>query len=247
MQHACYGHSSLQEHFAPKSEKSLMLRTHCQTSGWSLTAQDVYNNVGRTCLEALAAVDGHTQSLHTNAFDEALALPTDFSARIARNTQIILQTEAHLTDSIDPWGGSFYMERLTHDLSERARQHIREVENLGGMAKALEQGLPQRRIETAATETQARLDTGARPLIGVNLFSPEDDPAPSVLKIDNAAVRHKQIERLKTLKSMRSEDQVREKLDALTQGAATGEGNLLALCLDAATRLCYGRRDVRSP
>src|SRR5690606_3063297 len=175
--------------FDPQSEKSLPLRTHSQTSGWSLTAQDVFNNVARTCVEAMAATQGHTQSLHTNALDEALALPTDFSARIARNTQILLQQESGTTRVIDPWGGSYYVERLTHDLAERAWEHIQEVEAAGGMAKAIEAGLPKLRIEEAAARTQARIDSGRQPVIGVNKYRPDADEPIEVLKVDNSAVR----------------------------------------------------------
>nr|WP_241095033.1 methylmalonyl-CoA mutase [Marinicauda algicola] len=224
----------MKERFAPKSDKSLSLRTHCQTSGWSLTAQDVYNNVARTAVEAMAAVDGHTQSLHTNSLDEALALPTDFSARIARNTQLVLESEAHLTDAIDPWGGSFYVERLTHDLAVKALKHIEEIDSLGGMAKAIEDGTPKLRIEEAAARTQARIDSGTQTIVGVNKFrltEPEDVP---VLKVDNARVRREQLEKLETLKANREPERVEQALDALTRCAETSEGNLLALAVDAA-------------
>lgn len=214
--------------------KSLMLRTHCQTSGWSLAAADPYNNVARTCIEALAAVCGHTQSLHTNAFDEALALPTDFSARIARNTQLYLQQEAGLTRTIDPWGGSHYVEWLTDALARRAWTLIEEIEQMGGMAKAIEQGLPKRRIEEAATRTQARIDAGVQPLVGVNCFQVRDEPDLDVLKIDNRAVREAQLARLAQLRSQRDEAEVQRHLAALTRSAETGEGNLLALSVEAA-------------
>src|SRR5678816_1678324 len=176
--------------FEPKNPRSLSLRTHCQTSGWSLTAQDVFNNVVRTCIEAMAATQGHTQSLHTNALDEALALPSDFSARIARNTQLMLQQESGTTQVIDPWGGSFYVERLTAELARKAWGHIQEVEELGGMAKAIEAGIPKLRIEEAAAKTQARIDSGAQAVIGVNAYRPDDERAIDVLKVDNSAVRH---------------------------------------------------------
>jgi methylmalonyl-CoA mutase len=219
--------------FKPKSEKSLPLRTHCQTSGWSLTAQDVFNNVSRTCIEAMAATQGHTQSLHTNALDEALALPTDFSARIARNTQLLLQQESGTTRIIDPWGGSYYVERLTADLAARAWAHIEEVEAMGGMAKAIEKGLPKLRIEEAAAKTQARIDSGQQAVIGVNRFKPVDERPIDVLKVDNATVRAQQIEKLRRLRAERDEADTQAKLAALTAGAKTG-GNLLALSIDAA-------------
>jgi methylmalonyl-CoA mutase len=219
--------------FDPKSEKSLPLRTHSQTSGWSLTAQDVFNNAIRTQIEAMAATQGHTQSLHTNALDEALALPTDFSARIARNTQLFLQQESGTTRIIDPWGGSFYVERLTADLAKRAMAHLDEVEKLGGMAKAIEAGIPKLRIEEAAARTQARIDGGRQAVIGINRFKPENDPPIDVLKVDNSAVRQSQIEKLKRLRAERDEADVQTRLDALTQGAL-GNGNLLALAIDAA-------------
>ncbi|WP_371398058.1 methylmalonyl-CoA mutase [Fretibacter rubidus] len=217
-----------------KNPKSTMLRTHCQTSGWSLTAQDVFNNVGRTHIEAMAAVDGHTQSLHTNSLDEAIALPTDFSARIARNTQVFLQTEGAHTAQIDPWGGSFYVEKLTHDLSARALAHMDEVEGLGGMAAAIEAGIPKMRIEESAAKIQARIDSGAQTVVGVNKYlSDEKDDIP-ILKVDNAAVRAGQIARLKQLKADRDPDAVAACLDALTDAAGSGKGNLLTLAIDAA-------------
>ncbi len=221
------------EHFAPQSDKSLMLRTHCQTSGWSLAAADVFNNVARTAVEAMAAVDGGTQSLHTNSLDEALALPSAFAARIARNTQLLLHTEAHMADTIDPWGGSFYVERLTADLAARARAHIADVEAAGGMARAIDERLPQQRIEEAAARTQARIDSGRQPIIGVNVFQPDTDDDVPVLKVDNAEVRAAQIARLKRLRAERDDAAVEAALTALTNGAA-GDGNLLALCVDAA-------------
>jgi methylmalonyl-CoA mutase len=213
--------------------KSLSLRTHCQTSGWSLAAQDVFNNVPRTMVEAMAAAGGQTQSLHTNALDEALALPTDFSARIARNTQLLLQQETGLTRVIDPWGGSWYVERLTHELAERARAHMAEIETLGGMARAIEAGIPKLRIEESAARTQARIDTGQQTVVGVNAFlsdSPDDIP---MLKVDNAAVLSAQIEKLKRLRSERNEDATRAALSALTDGAR-GSGNLMELSVRAA-------------
>ncbi len=225
--------AKLVQDFNPKSEKSLPLRTHCQTSGWSLTAQDVFNNVSRTCVEAMAATQGHTQSLHTNALDEALALPTDFSARIARNTQLVLQMESGTTKIIDPWGGSFYVERLTADLAEKAWGHIQEVEALGGMAKAIEKGLPKLRIEEAAAKTQARIDSGRQTVIGVNKYKPTDERPIDVLKVDNANVRAQQIAKLKRLRAERDEVLTQQALVALEQGAR-GNGNLLALSIDAA-------------
>ena len=224
----------LVKQFDPKSDKSLSLRTHSQTSGWSLTAQDVYNNVVRTCLEAMASANGQTQSLHTNALDEALALPTDFSARIARNTQIFLQQEAGTCSTIDMWGGSYYVERLTHDLAKRAMTHIDEVEKMGGMAKAIEEGLPKLRIEEAAAKTQARIDSGVQTVVGVNKFrldEPEDVP---VLKVDNANVRRMQLDKLADLKKNRDQTAVDQALHAITKSVETGEGNLLALGVAAA-------------
>ncbi|MEZ4430710.1 MAG: methylmalonyl-CoA mutase [Nannocystaceae bacterium] len=220
--------------FSPKSPKSSMLRTHCQTSGWSLAAQDPYNNVARTCLEALAAVCGGTQSLHTNAFDEALALPTDHSARIARNTQVYLQDEAGLTRVVDPWGGSRLVERLTHDLSERAWSLIDEVEQLGGMARAIERGVPKLRIEEAAARTQARIDSGAQTIVGVNALRPAREEPVEVLVVDNTAVREAQLARLTKLRAERDADAVAGALAALTRVAETGEGNLLERSVAAA-------------
>jgi methylmalonyl-CoA mutase len=219
--------------FNPASEKSLPLRTHSQTSGWSLTAQDVFNNVVRTQIEAMAATQGHTQSLHTNALDEALALPTDFSARIARNTQLFLQQESGTTRIIDPWGGSYYVERLTAELAQKAWDHIQEVEALGGMAKAIEAGIPKLRIEEAAAKTQARIDSGTQSVIGVNKYRPTDERAIDVLKVDNSAVRAQQLDKLRRLRAERDEAAVTAALDALTEGAR-GQANLLALAVEAA-------------
>jgi methylmalonyl-CoA mutase len=226
--------AKLIKQFDPKSPKSLALRTHCQTSGWSLTAQDVYNNVVRTCIEAMAATQGHTQSLHTNSLDEAIALPTDFSARIARNTQLYLQLESGTTRVIDPWGGSYYVERLTHELALRAWEHIKEVEELGGMTKAIEAGLPKLRIEEAAARTQARIDSGQQTIVGINKYRLEKEDHLEVLKVDNTAVREAQIARLRELRAERDEAALRPKLEALTKSAETGEGNLLELAIDAA-------------
>jgi methylmalonyl-CoA mutase len=220
--------------FNPKETKSMALRTHCQTSGWSLTAQDPFNNVARTCIEALAAVCGHTQSLHTNALDEALALPTDFSARIARNTQLYLQHETGVCRSVDPWGGSYYVERLTHDLGQRAWELIEEVEKLGGMAKAIEAGLPKMRIEEAATRTQARIDSGRQTIVGVNKYPPEREEKLQILKVDNTGVRAAQLRRLEALRKGRDESKLNAALAALTKSAESKEGNLLALAIDAA-------------
>ena len=226
--------------FAPKNPKSMSLRTHSQTSGWSLTAQDVYNNVIRTCIEAMASTQGHTQSLHTNALDEAIALPTDFSARIARNTQLFLQQESGTCRVIDPWGGSAYVERLTHDLARRAWAHIEEVESAGGMAKAIEAGIPKMRIEEAAARTQARIDAGRQPVIGVNKYQVEGDEPIEVLKVDNASVRASQLDKLRRLKEERNEEATQAALERLTnaavdtRGSAGGGANLLALAIDAA-------------
>ena len=225
--------AKLVKDFGAQSEKSLPLRTHCQTSGWSLTAQDVFNNVPRTMIEAMAATQGHTQSLHTNALDEALALPTDFSARIARNTQILLQQESGTSRIIDPWGGSYYVERLTAELATKAWGHIQEVEALGGMAKAIEAGIPKLRIEEAAAKTQARIDGGLQAIIGVNMFKPDNEASIDVLKVDNASVRAQQLEKLKRLKAERNETEVQAALTALTEGAK-GEANLLDLAVKAA-------------
>ncbi len=224
----------IKRNFAPEDERSLSLRAHCQTSGWSLTAQDPYNNIVRTMIEAMAATQGHTQSLHTNSFDEAMALPTDHSARIARNTQLILQKESGTTRIIDPWGGSAYVERLTHDLAARAMQHIEEVEALGGMAKAIEAGIPKLRIEEAAARTQARIDSGKQILVGVNSFKPTQDIEVDVLKIDNAEVRARQLSKLQELKGTRDVSATENALDALTHAARTGTGNLLEFAVNAA-------------
>ncbi len=226
--------AKLVKEFGAKSDKSLSLRTHCQTSGWSLTAQDVFNNVTRTCVEALAATHGHTQSLHTNALDEALALPTDFSARIARNTQLLIAQETGTTRVIDPWGGSYYVERLTRDLAEKAWAHIQEVESYGGMAKAIEAGIPKMRIEEAAARTQARIDSRRQTIVGVNKYRTDDPENIEILKVDNAKVRRGQLEQLARLRAERDQTKVDATLAALTTSAETGEGNLLALAVDAA-------------
>ena len=225
--------SLMQKNFAPKDERSLSLRTHCQTSGWSLTAQDPYNNITRTMIEAMAATQGHTQSLHTNSFDEAMALPTDHSARIARNTQLILQKESGTTRMIDPWGGSAYVERLTHDLAARALAHIEEVESLGGMAAAIEKGIPKLRIEEAAARTQARIDSGEQILVGVNAHRPQTDIEVDVLKIDNAEVKARQLAKLQRLKGTRDVTALENALTALTRAAESGE-NLLEFAIRAA-------------
>jgi methylmalonyl-CoA mutase len=224
----------MKKNFNPKDERSLSLRTHSQTSGWSLTAQDPYNNIMRTMIEAMASTQGHTQSLHTNSFDEALALPTDHSARIARNTQLILQKESGTTRIIDPWGGSAYVERLTHDLATRALAHIEEIEALGGMAKAIEQGIPKMRIEAAAARTQARIDSGQQPVIGINSYRPTEDIEVDVLKVDNAEVRARQLSKLQQLKGTRDVAAVDTALSALTAAAKTGKGNLLDFAIKAA-------------
>jgi methylmalonyl-CoA mutase len=226
--------AKLMKGFEPKSERSLALRAHTQTSGWSLASTDVMNNVVRTCIEAMAATQGGTQSLHTNALDEALALPSDASARIARNTQIVLQRESGTTRVVDPWGGSFYVERLTAELARRAYGHIREVEDMGGMAKAIEASLPKLRIEEAAARTQARIDEGLQPVIGVNVYPPQAEPPIKLLQVDNAAVRELQIEKLSRLKRERDPKAVADALAALTRNAAGGNANLLALAIDAA-------------
>ncbi|WP_349371123.1 methylmalonyl-CoA mutase [Salinarimonas sp.] len=225
--------AKLVKQFEPQNAKSLALRTHSQTSGWSLTAQDVFNNVTRTCIEAMAATQGHTQSLHTNALDEALALPTDFSARIARNTQLFLQQESGTTRVIDPWGGSHFVERLTAELAKTAMAHIEEVEALGGMAKAIEAGVPKLKIEEAAARTQARIDSGNQAVIGVNMFKPLDERPVEVLKVDNANVRTLQLDKLARLRAERDQGAVDAACAALTKAAETGEGNLLALAVEA--------------
>ncbi|GAA5148091.1 methylmalonyl-CoA mutase [Nocardioides marinquilinus] len=226
--------SRLVRQFDPQNPKSLSLRTHCQTSGWSLTAQDVFNNVGRTCIEAMAATQGHTQSLHTNALDEAIALPSDFSARIARNTQLLLQQESGTTQVIDPWAGSYYVERLTHDLAERAWGHIQEAEEAGGMAAAIEQGIPKMRIEEAAARTQARIDSGVQQVIGVNTYRLEAEDPLDVLRVDNDDVYRQQIAKLERLRAERDGDAVTAALDALTGAAERETGNLLELAVGAA-------------
>ncbi len=252
--------ADLVQGFSPANPKSMSLRTHSQTSGWSLTAQDVYNNVVRTCVEAMAATQGHTQSLHTNAFDEALALPTDFSARIARNTQLFLQQESGTTKVIDPWGGSYYVERLTRELADRALGHISEIEQMGGMAQAIEAGIPKMRIEEAAARTQARIDSGRQTVVGVNKYRIDVNEEVDVLRIDNAEVKSTQIAKLNRLRAERDDEQVDKALAALTKAANTGEGNLLALAIEAgrakatvgeislALELVYGRHkaEIRS-
>ncbi len=222
--------------FDPTNPKSMALRTHCQTSGYSLTEQDPFNNIARTCIEAAAAVFGGTQSLHTNSLDEAIALPTDFSAKIARDTQLFLQREADMTQAVDPWGGSYYVEYLTGKLIERARVHMDEVEQLGGMAKAIEKGLPKLRIEEAAARKQARIDAGREQIVGVNVFETADAPDIDILEVDNSAVREAQIRRLAAVKSSRDQAAVEAILAAIQQSAKTGSGNLLALAVEAARR-----------
>ncbi|MBP7076486.1 MAG: methylmalonyl-CoA mutase [Bacteroidales bacterium] len=222
--------------FNPKNPKSLALRTHCQTSGWSLTEQDPFNNIARTCIEAMGAALGHTQSLHTNALDEAIALPTDFSARIARNTQIYLQEETNICKQVDPWGGSYYVESLTHAIAHRAWKHIEEIEQLGGMAKAIESGIPKMRIEEAAARAQARIDSGNQTIVGVNKYRLEKEDPIDILDVDNTAVRLAQIERLKRLKAERNEAECQAALKAITRSAETGEGNLLELAVIAAQK-----------
>ncbi len=226
--------AKLVKQFDPKNPKSMALRTHCQTSGWSLTEQDPYNNVARTAIEAMAAAMGGTQSLHTNSFDEAVSLPTDFSAKIARDTQIFLQEETDITKAVDPWAGSFYIEYLTHEVANRAWELIQEVEELGGMAKAIENGLPKLRIEEAAARKQARIDSGQDKIVGVNIFQREDEKTIDVLDIDNSAVREGQIERIQKMKAERNEDEVQKYLKELSDVAKTGEGNLLEVAVKAA-------------
>jgi methylmalonyl-CoA mutase len=220
--------------FNPKNPKSLALRTHCQTSGWSLTAQDPFNNITRTCIEASAAVFGGTQSLHTNALDEAIALPTDFSARIARNTQLYLQKETNITKTVDPWAGSYYIEKLTHEIAEKAWSHIEEIEGLGGMTKAIKSGIPKLRIEEAAARKQARIDSGQDTIVGVNKYKLESDDALHILEVDNELVRAQQLERLNHTKSQRDSEKVGDILEKLTKAAASGSENLLALAIEAA-------------
>ena len=226
--------AKLVSQFNPKDDKSLSLRTHCQTSGWSLTEQDPFNNVARTTIEAAAAAFGGTQSLHTNALDEAIALPTDFSARIARNTQIFLQQETHITKTVDPWAGSYYVEKLTHDIAQKAWELIEEVEALGGMTKAIEAGIPKLRIEEAAARKQARIDSGQDIIVGVNNYRLEQEDPISTLEVDNQTVRNSQIERLNRIKAERNADKVKATLTKLTEVARTGKGNLLALAVEAA-------------
>jgi methylmalonyl-CoA mutase len=226
--------AKLIKQFDPKNPKSMALRTHSQTSGWSLTEQDPFNNVIRTCVEAMAAAMGHTQSLHTNSLDEAIALPTDFSARISRNTQLYIQKETDLCKTIDPWGGSYFVEALTDRLMEKAWQHILEVESLGGMAKAIGTGIPKMRIEEAAARRQALIDSGKEIIIGVNKFKPDTEEKIDILEVDNTLVRQSQIERLNQLRAGRDEQKVQECLEALTMAAHDNNGNLLALSIEAA-------------
>jgi methylmalonyl-CoA mutase len=228
--------AKLVKQFNPKNPKSMALRTHSQTSGWSLTEQDPFNNVGRTAIEAMAAALGHTQSLHTNALDEAIALPTDFSARIARNTQIYLQQETEICRSVDPWAGSYYVETLTHEIAQKAWALIEEVEKLGGMAKAIETGVPKMRIEEAAARAQGKIDSGTQTIVGINKYRLEKEDPIDILDIDNSAVRLSQIERLKKLRANRNEAEVQASLAAITKAAETGKGNLLALAIDAAQK-----------
>lgn len=222
--------------FKPKNPKSLALRAHCQTSGWSLTEQDPYNNVGRTCIEAMAAALGHTQSLHTNALDEAMALPTDFSARIARNTQIYLQEETQICRAVDPWAGSYYVETLTHEIAQRAWEHIKEVESLGGMAKAVESGVPKMRIEEAAARAQAKIDSGVQTIVGTNKYRLDKEDPIDTLEVDNSAVQESQIKRLAKLRAERNEAECQIALDAITKCVQTGEGNLLEFAVEAAAK-----------
>jgi methylmalonyl-CoA mutase len=222
--------------FNPKNPKSMALRAHCQTSGWSLTEQDPFNNVARTCIEAMAAALGHTQSLHTNSLDEAIALPTDFSARISRNTQLYLQEETNICRSIDPWAGSYYVEALTHEIAHKAWTLIEEVEELGGMAKAIETGIPKMRIEEASARKQAKIDSGKDKIIGVNIYRLEKEDPIEILEVDNTAVRESQVRRLEQLRAGRDNAEVEKALEALTTAAKTGEGNLLALSIDAARK-----------
>ncbi len=226
--------SQLMKQFNPNNEKSLCLRTHCQTSGWSLTAKDVYNNVTRTCIEAMAATHGHTQSLHTNAYDEALALPTDFSAQIARNTQLYMQNETGTCRTVDPWGGSYYVESLTQELCKKAWEHIEEIEGLGGMSKAIEVGLPKRRIEESAALTQARIDSGQQTVVGINKYLLEEEENIDVLKVDNTQVRHSQIEKIRVLKSERNEESCQQSLNEISECAKNGNGNLMELAIKSA-------------
>ncbi|MEM9687477.1 MAG: methylmalonyl-CoA mutase family protein, partial [Bacteroidota bacterium] len=226
--------AKLVKQFNPKNEKSLALRTHCQTSGWTLTEQDPFNNVARTCIEAAAAAFGGTQSLHTNALDEAIALPTDFSARIARNTQLFLQQETHITKTVDPWAGSYYVESLTHEIAQKAWQLIEEVEELGGMTKAIEAGIPKMRIEEAAARKQARIDSGQDCIIGINKYRLEQEDPLHILEVDNQEVRRQQLARLQHIKSVRDTEKVNASLEKLTAQAKAGKENLLALAIEAA-------------
>ncbi len=226
--------SQLMKQFNPNNEKSLCLRTHCQTSGWSLTAKDVHNNVTRTCIEAMAATHGHTQSLHTNAYDEALALPTDFSAQIARNTQLYMQNETGTCRTVDPWGGSYYVESLTQELYKKAWEHIEEIEGLGGMSKAIEVGLPKRKIEESAALTQARIDSGQQTVVGINKYLLEEEENIDVLKVDNTQVRHSQIEKIRVLKSERNEESCQQSLNEIAECAKNGNGNLMELAIKSA-------------
>jgi methylmalonyl-CoA mutase len=228
--------AKLVKQFNPKNPKSMALRTHSQTSGWSLTEQDPFNNVARTCIEAMGAALGHTQSLHTNALDEAIALPTDFSARIARNTQIYIQEETQITKHVDPWAGSYYVETLTKEIADRAWEHIQEIENLGGMAKAIETGIPKMRIEEAAARAQAKIDSGIQTIVGINKYRLEKEDPIDILDVDNTAVRESQIKRLNSLRANRNEKEVQAALVAITQAAETGKGNLLELAVDAAQK-----------
>ncbi len=228
--------AKLVKQFNPQNPKSLALRTHCQTSGWSLTEQDPFNNVARTCIEAMGAALGHTQSLHTNALDEAIALPTDFSARIARNTQIYLQEETNICRVVDPWAGSYYVETLTNEIAHRAWAHIQEIEKLGGMAKAIESGIPKMRIEEASARKQSRIDSNTDTIVGINKYRLDHEDPIETLEVDNTAVRDAQIKRLAKLKAERNSDDVQKALDALTECAKTGKGNLLALSIDAARK-----------
>ncbi|MEI6885167.1 MAG: methylmalonyl-CoA mutase [Bacteroidota bacterium] len=228
--------AKLVKQFNPKNPKSMALRTHTQTSGWSLTEQDPFNNVARTCIEALAAALGHTQSLHTNSLDEAIALPTDFSARIARNTQLYIQEETQVCRSLDPWAGSYYVESLTNEIAHKAWHLIQEVEELGGMAKAIETGIPKMRIEEASARKQARIDSGKDKIVGVNLYRLDKEAPMEILEVDNTAVRDSQIKRLEQIRAARNNDDVQKSLDAMTAAAETGEGNLLALAIDAARK-----------
>ncbi len=230
--------------FNPKNPKSLALRTHCQTSGWSLTEQDPFNNVGRTCIEAMAAALGHTQSLHTNALDEALALPTDFSARIARNTQIYIQEETQICRVIDPWAGSYYVESLTNEIAHRAWEHIMEIENLGGMAKACESGIPKMRIEEAAARAQAKIDSGIQTIVGTNKYRLEKEDPLETLEVDNSWYAIHRFEGSLHLRAGRNESECQKALEAITRCVQTGEGNLLELAVDAAAKTCQPWRNI---